>query len=198
MNPDVIVCPRFFEKIIKPFLNDANVVMSEARQTPIEHSKEYDRETFETEWATGACVLIKTEDFKLVGGFDYKTFFLYYDDVDISWRLRLYTGKKIIYVPDCVVYHAKNLSKTGKLVVTNAEVYYTAEAELLMSYKWSFDEKFKKLYNEYKNSANKVLVKAASHFDELKENNLLPQRLDKEHKVSRLHGAFFTKHRFIM
>ena|GEM_PF-1819187 len=200
MNPDVIICPRFIEKILSPFVNDKNnsVCMAEARQTPIEHSKEYNRTTFETEWATGACTLIKTEDFKAINGFDYKTFFLYYDDVDISWRLRLFTGKKIIYVPDCVVYHAKNLSIKGKWLPTGAEVYYTAEAVLLMAYKWNFDKWFNKVYTGYKSSSDKLLRKAAAHFDELKKKNELPERLDKEHKVSKMFGTFYTKHRFII
>ena len=198
MNPDVRVCPRFFEKILRPFLTRNDVVISEARQTPIEHSKYYDRKTFETEWATGACFLVRTEDFKLVNGFDYNTFFLYYDDVDISWRLRLATGRKIIYVPDCPVYHAKNLSKDCKMIVTKAEIYYTAEALMLMSYKWSFDDKFEKLYHELKASPDEIYNKVAARFDELKEKNLLPERLDKEHKVSKLYGDYFTNHRFIM
>ena len=122
MNPDVIVCPRFFEKMMLPFLDsDKNAGITEARQVPLEHPKEYDCETLETEWATGACFMIPAALYQKIGGFDEKTFFMYCDDVDISWRVRL-EEKKIYYRPDCPVYHAKRLSATANWVPTEAEL----------------------------------------------------------------------------
>ena len=199
MNPDVILCPKFFEKIIAPFVNDTSntVGMTEARQTPVEHPKCYDRKTLETDWATTACALFKTEDFNAIDGFDYKTFFLYCDDLDFSWRIRL-LGKKILYIPDCVVFHAKTLSVSGEWQPTNAEIYYSAEAGLLMAYKWSNKNRFRKLYDIFKNSGDENLNKAAAHFDELKRNKQLPKQLDKEHKVARFVGDYYTKHRFTL
>ena len=44
MNPDVLLCPTFFLKMISSF-EDPDVGMVEARQTPIEHPKDYDVET---------------------------------------------------------------------------------------------------------------------------------------------------------
>lgn len=198
MNPDVIVCPRFFAYIFKPFKNESlNAGISEGRQTPIEHAKQYNRETFETEWATGACMLLPTDVYKEVGGFDEKSFFMYCDDVDISWRVRL-LGKKIYYCPDAVVFHAKTLSPTGSWQPTKAEIYYSAEAGLLMAYKWSNNERVKKLLRIFSNSGDEILRKAAEHFCQLKKSGQLCTQLDKNHKIARFVGDNFTDHRYLL
>ncbi len=198
MNPDIIICPRFFTYIFRPFQDESlNAGISEGRQTPIEHPKEYDKVTFETEWATGACMLMPTSIYKEVGGFDEKSFFMYCDDVDISWRVRL-LGKKIYYCPDAVVFHAKTLSATATWQPTKAEIYYSAEAGLLMAYKWSNDKRVKKIIEVFSGSGDPILHKAVEHFEQLKASGELCQQLDKEHKVARFVGDNFTEHRFLL
>lgn len=77
--------------------------MWELRQKPYEHPKWYNILTGETSWSSGACITIKREVFKKIGGFD-KNIFMYAEDVDISWQVRLH-GYKIKYVPKASVYH---------------------------------------------------------------------------------------------
>ena len=96
-NPDVIVSSRMLEFLMKPFLI-ANVGIVEAKQMPIEHSKEYDPITGETSWASGACTLIPTPLFNHISGYDSDTFFLYCDDVDLSWMV-VEAGFKVIVQP---------------------------------------------------------------------------------------------------
>ena len=72
-----------------------------------------------------------------------KPSFLYCDDLDFSWRVRL-AGYKIIYMPSAIVYHAKNLSLSGTWQPTSAEIYYSAEAAMLLAYKWSNPERAEK------------------------------------------------------
>lgn len=60
--------------------------MLEAIQSPKEHPKYYDPETFETSWCSGGGVLIRKEALRETGFFDHK-FFLYCEDVDLSWRM---------------------------------------------------------------------------------------------------------------
>lgn len=52
---------------------------------------------------TGASVIIRKEVFENLGGFD-KSYFMYYEDVDLSLRMKR-QGWKIIYEPKSVVYH---------------------------------------------------------------------------------------------
>lgn len=58
----------------------------------------------------GAAVLLRRDALDDVGTFD-ETFFAYYEDTDLSWRLRL-RGWKILYDPRAVVEHGH--SKTNR------------------------------------------------------------------------------------
>ncbi len=58
----------------------------------------------QTEFVTGAAIMIKSEVFKKVGLFDDK-YFIYYDEADFCMRARK-KSYKIFYVPTAHVYHA--------------------------------------------------------------------------------------------
>ncbi len=77
-----------------------------------EDNGQYDnvREVF---WATGACLFVRAECFKLVHGFD-EDFFAHMEEIDLCWRLKN-LGFKIMYSPDSVVYHlgGGTLNKTN-------------------------------------------------------------------------------------
>ncbi|MGE5215379.1 MAG: glycosyltransferase family 2 protein [Chloroflexota bacterium] len=53
--------------------------------------------------ASGAGVLYRANALREVGLFDTK-FFMYHEDVDLSWRLRL-AGWEVLLAPDAVMYH---------------------------------------------------------------------------------------------
>lgn len=197
MNPDVVVCPRFFGNMISPFLDPSkNAGMTEARQTPVEHPKEYDRNTLETDWCSTAAAVFSRGIFNQLHGFDAQTFFLYCDDLDFSWRVKL-AGKKLYYRPDCVVYHAKSLSANGNWQPTSAEIYYSQEAALLLAYKWSNQKRFKELYNIFANG-DQIGEKVVEKFDEMKRSGKLPVQLDSDHQVAKFVGDNYTEHRFVL
>lgn len=196
MNPDVILAPNIFEQLFLPFGNDSEVGMVEARQTPIEHSKEYHLVTGETEWATTACAMFPKKIFEKLHGFDSETFFLYCDDLDFSWRIRL-EGYKIIYQPRAVCFHAKRLSTAGKWQPTNAEKYYTAESALFMAYKWSNNTRAQYLLDMFSNGGE-IEHKVVEEFKNRKKKNCLPVQIDKEHMVARFVGDYFSDHRFYL
>jgi GT2 family glycosyltransferase len=56
----------------------------------------------------GAAALLRTEVVRAVGGFPAR-FFLYYEDTDTSWRLRL-DGWDVHYVPSAIVHHSHGAS----------------------------------------------------------------------------------------
>lgn len=194
MNPDVILEPQCLCKLLKAIENK-NVGMVEARQTPLEHAKAYNKMTGETEWASTACTIFKTSVYNEIGGFDADTFFLYCDDLDFSWRVRL-AGYKIIYVSSAVVYHAKSLSLDGKWEPTSAEIYYSAEAAMLLAYKWSNPERAKYLCDLYMKKGGDSEKKAAMEFLRREKEGTLPKMIDKEHKIGKFLGDEYSDMRF--
>lgn len=193
MNPDVILTPGYFDEIMKPF-SKPEVGMVEARQVPIEHPKEYNPETGETDWATTACAVFPTSLFRKLNGFDAETFFLYCDDLDFSWRMRL-EGFIIVYQPAAMVFHSKHLSVTCGWCPTSAEKYYSMEAALLMAYKWSNNERVEMLLNAWKNSSGDAR-RVYQKFIERKESGKLPPQLDPQGKVAMFLGDYYSPNRY--
>lgn len=104
LNPDTELMEDTMYELKESIENSTNDFgMWECRQKPYEHPKMYNILTGETTWASGACFVAKREVFKKVGGFD-KNIFMYAEDVDLSWNVRLH-GYKIKYVPKSVVIH---------------------------------------------------------------------------------------------
>ncbi len=54
-------------------------------------------------FASGAAMVVRAETFRRVGGFD-ERYFLFFEDVDLGWRLWL-LGHRVRYVPGSLVYH---------------------------------------------------------------------------------------------
>jgi glycosyltransferase involved in cell wall biosynthesis len=104
LNQDAIPEPAALQRLWDSARgDDANVAAWELRQIPYEHPKDYDPVTGDTGWCSGAAVLLRTAALREVGGFEPR-FFMYCEDVDLSWRLRC-RGWRLRYLPRCAVVH---------------------------------------------------------------------------------------------
>jgi hypothetical protein len=54
-------------------------------------------------WATGACLFVRTDCYREVGGLD-EHFFAHMEEIDFCWRLRR-AGYRLACIPQSVVYH---------------------------------------------------------------------------------------------
>ncbi|WP_426688357.1 glycosyltransferase family 2 protein [Rhodanobacter ginsengiterrae] len=196
MNPDIMMAPNTLLELAKPFAN-TKVGMVEAKQIPIEHPKEYVAGTGETCWAATACTLIPAQVFAEIGGFDYQTFFLYCDDVDFSWRVRL-AGLKVIYQASALAFHDKRLGGQGKWVPGGAEKYYSAEAALLLAYKYHRDDIVRDVLKYFLGSGEETLLAAAAEFQARREEGRLPEQIDPSHKVAVFKDGAYSAHRFVL
>lgn len=81
-------------------------------------------------WATGACFLIRTDDFRAVGGLDAR-FFAHMEEIDLCWRLRS-RGRRIVCLPASTVFHlgGATLNKENP-----RKTYLNYRNNLLMLYK---------------------------------------------------------------
>ena len=86
-NPDGRFHPDAIEELIRMLSAHGDRALIEAIQFPDEHPKEFNPETFETPWVSGACLAVPRTVYDSIGGFD-EAFFMYCEDVDFSWRAR--------------------------------------------------------------------------------------------------------------
>lgn len=63
------------------------------------------------DWVTGACVLVRTDAFRQIGGFDDR-YFLYVEEVDFCWRLHA-AGWEVLYEPRARVAHSGAVSTSA-------------------------------------------------------------------------------------
>jgi GT2 family glycosyltransferase len=81
-------------------------------------------------WATGACMMVRAEVFKKLGGFD-EEYFAHMEEIDLCWRIR-HAGYKIICCPASAVYHVGG----GTLPKSNSrKTYLNFRNNLITVYK---------------------------------------------------------------
>lgn len=95
--------------------------------------KDYKMSTREINSFSGSAILINKRIFKKLGGFD-SLFFMYYEDGDLSWRIRL-AGYKIILVPDSIVYHDYKYQTDENYQKMKRKFYYLERNRLIMIFK---------------------------------------------------------------
>ncbi len=100
----------------------------------------------ETDFATGATMMIKVEVFKKIGNFDEK-FFLYLEDLDFSLRAKK-AGFSILYVPKAIAWHKWARATGGGSALQD---YYFTRNRLLFGLKYtSFRAKFALIRESFK------------------------------------------------
>lgn len=81
-------------------------------------------------WATGACLMIRSELYIEAGGLD-KDFFAHMEEIDLCWRIHL-AGHEIMAVPDSTIYHLGG----GSLPASNPrKTYLNFRNNLLLLHK---------------------------------------------------------------
>ena len=70
---------------------------------------------------SGACMLVRTEAFVCVNGFD-PQFFTYGEDLDLAYRIKQ-AGWRALFVPSAVVQHLKRRSTRKRPIRARFEFY---------------------------------------------------------------------------
>ncbi len=86
-------------------------------------------------FATGAAMVMRAEVFRDVGGFD-ERFFMFYEDVDLGWRLNV-LGYRVRYVPESIVYHRHHASMKK---FSDYREHYLLERNALMALYKNLDD----------------------------------------------------------
>lgn len=133
VNPDCILSKGSIDRLIerKQYVKNAGII--EGRQWPFEHPKEYDSLSYETPWASGAFCLVDSDFYAKVGGMD-ERYFLYTEDVDLSWMAWI-SGYKVIYEPDAAIIHFSG-GPFYRNDIVNAESYLSLRNFIILSRKF--------------------------------------------------------------
>ena len=84
----------------------------------------------EVDWTSGACMCVRTQVYKELGGLD-AAFFAHMEEIDLCWRMRR-AGWQLVCVPESTVYHLGG----GALSYDNPrKTYLNFRNNLLMIYK---------------------------------------------------------------
>lgn len=103
INPDAILHPDCLANLWKEARRHPRLGLVEAMQFPDEHPKRYDPASHETPWCSGCVLMITRECYRGIGGFDPR-FFMYCEDVDLSWRARA-EGFSVCVAPSALAHH---------------------------------------------------------------------------------------------
>lgn len=193
LNPDGIIAPNTVLELVRSLTPDVGIV--DARQLPMEHPKQYDSETGVASWSSLACALTWSHLFRELGGIDHHTFPMYCDDVDYSWRLRL-AGYEAKYCPQARMFHDKRIDRFGVFQAGETEKFSSADAALLLAYKYSRDDVVKRLLRQMESGQSKYELAAVEGFAARRLSGRLPERVDPARKVAEFTGGTYGHHRF--
>jgi len=82
----------------------------------------------ETDYCSGACILIEKQDFFALNGFNEKYAPAYYEDTDLCFAVRFRLRKKVFYQPLAEVIHFEGISSGKRPENGNAKSYQVRNA----------------------------------------------------------------------
>ena len=137
INPDGFLHPQCLEVLLSSAEKEKWQGLFEAVQEPIMHPKSFSPATGVTDWSSAACLLIPSAIFRELSGF-HDDFFLYCEDVDLSWR-----AKALGYA--CYIcVHAKFFHYAVDRQSRSVEIWRSA---CILSRKWRADTFFSHAIN---------------------------------------------------
>lgn len=122
-DPDSMICPRIVDSGGRDFFAGSRVSLRDGSIRNLTH----DRVTLTSRdrripWLTAACLATTCELFERIGGFD-ESYFLYWEDVDLSHRAHL-VGATLTVREDLVVVHDEGGTQGNRRGRAKSDLYY--------------------------------------------------------------------------
>ena len=125
LNNDTIVTPNFISEMVKVMETDKKIAICQSLLLKpdgsidssgdfidnlgvVYNSKTKIDEIREVSSAKGASMLVRSDIFKKLNGFDQK-FFVTFEDVDLCWRSWI-LGYRVLIIPTSIVYHVGGIT----------------------------------------------------------------------------------------
>ncbi len=149
-NPDGFFHPLCLTRLLQMYMANPGFRIIEAAQLPTEHPHIYNIVTLDISWASGCCLLISKIAWQKTGGFD-EGFFMFCEDVDLSWRVRFLKGKVQI-CPHAYYYHDTSISVAEESGRNNEKRWLmNVESQRYLAFKWGRLDLCKKIEAIIKN-----------------------------------------------
>jgi GT2 family glycosyltransferase len=71
-------------------------------------------ELTQVDWSSGGALAVRTRVFQDIGGFDEK-FFMYYEDMDLCYRIHQQGYGQTLWIPEPYIYHQEGASEPDKV-----------------------------------------------------------------------------------
>ncbi len=181
VNPDGIPHPRMLKYLVDFAKNNKNNGIFEALQFPVEHPKKYDPISGKTNWCSGCCCLFPYEVFEQTKGFD-DNFFMYMEDVDISWRARS-LGYECYSVVNALFSHSID-NKDRDLTKQNILMYKSA-------YKLALKYQNKKFANKALLNLEKLITKSEIALLNKHTETIKIENIDKYKNIANFQNKFY-------
>lgn len=143
LNNDTVVEPNWLIELVSVMESDAKIGAAQSKLLSLADKKTIDSAgdfvdyyglSFQRGWgeedrgqynrveeifsARGAAFIVRNKILSEIGAFD-PDFFFCYEDIDLSWRIRL-NGHKIVFVPKSIVYHIGS----GSIINSSTNVFH--------------------------------------------------------------------------
>lgn len=105
LNPDAVLAPDAVSRMVATAVAGPDIGLLEPAHEPVPIPKRVDPVSGNTDWCSGAALLANRVAFQQLRGFD-PFFFLYAEDVDLSWRMLL-AGWRCVQVSGALVRHVR-------------------------------------------------------------------------------------------
>jgi len=194
LNPDTYPAPNLLSRMLAPF-HDAHVGAVDAHQLPLEHPKDFDPVTGDASWLSGSCMLVRGDVFRAVSGFDSEHFFLYCDDVDFSWRVRL-LGFRTVHEPRAVVFHDKRIDTAGRITATPLEGFYGSLGRLMLTHKFDRPDLLEETIAAIEAGGTADQRAAVDEWRRRQAAGALPSVVAGAASVAQFVGGEYARHRF--
>jgi len=140
LNNDTRVDKEWLMALVNKMQSSLDIGIACSKRMPQEAPRYIDPETLETSWCSGGHCLIRRPALEKIGYFD-ERFFMYGEDVDLSWRMWL-GGYRCVYVPESLCEHHFGKEEGYRL----RRLYFHVRNSVLLRYAYGSFAEVKRAY----------------------------------------------------
>lgn len=129
---DTIVDKSFIKELVDVMEKDSSIAACGGAEHPYDRTLRTSRKVEEGSWIGCGATIFRMDALRQIGFFD-KNYYMYNEDVDISWRLKFH-GWKIYYTPWAIWHH---YGWMRELTIDDPRVFYASLSRIYLLFKFA-------------------------------------------------------------